>query len=73
MRSRRELLDLEQDIERRPLLEDVTRNRPRLRIVREVDNGPEAWWDSPVFGAAVVMVTLGLTVAICVFMGWLRP
>ena len=72
MRSRRELLDLERDIERRPLLEDVTRPRPPLRIVREVDAVPQPWWDRPAFGAFLVVVTLGATVAISFFMGWIR-
>jgi hypothetical protein len=70
MRDQRELLCLERDIERRPLLEDVTRPRPALRLVRETD--PPPWWESPAFGAAVVVSLLAGAVLVSLAMGWIR-
>jgi hypothetical protein len=74
MRDRRSLLGVERDVERlRPnLLEDVTRERPRLRIVREVDIVPQPWWDSPAFGMAIVVSLLAGVVLIALAMGWIR-
>jgi hypothetical protein len=73
MRDRDQLLGVERDIERigPPLLENVTRPRPPLRLVRETDDRV-AWWNRPLAGMAIAMTFLLSAVLIALALGWVR-
>jgi hypothetical protein len=64
---------LERDIERigPPLLENVTRPRPPLRLVRETDYRA-AWWNSPGVGLGIALGLLLSAVLLSLALGWVR-
>lgn len=62
-----DLVRLERDIERRPLLEDVTRDR-RLEFSNEEDKN--GLWADPRVGLAVALSMLFGVVLVCAAMGW---
>lgn len=80
MRDHEQLLGVERDIERLspPFIEDATRARPALRLVRDplrilqpaATKGRRR--DGVAFGFVLVALLLGGAVAMSIALGWLR-